>query len=488
MSKGREYKRDKEKDLKQAERKNIQKYIVYTILGLLIIGNFKLIHNNSIWYDEVYSLNLVEGNWIEIIGGTAQDVHPPLYYLILKLGLLIGNELLGINVIYVAKFVSIIPIFLTVLVNQLYVKKWVGESIWLHSFCILAMPRIMSHAGIEVRMYSWAGLFVYLAFLFAVSILRVDGRFRNWIGLTLTALAASYCHYFACIAAFFIYLGLFIGLLISQKDTKSIKTIFISGVCVLLGYLPWLFVLSDQVSTVGNDYWIDRIGRSACIQIMEYPFGDNATAPDMACFVLLVAAVILALISLCRIAQDSVIQMAFYSMSVLALTIITGIVVSRLFRPIFLPRYMIPTLWSFWLGVCLLAGKAGKIRKNIIIICLLVGGMYSFCHLYSVENFRGKQADKLIADTEIYSDTDGGHVYVTDSRHVYHVLKFYCADTDSIYLVRPGEEYERITDVADAQYAIILTDGPAKDEMDSSWVHLDDYTIEIYDVMVYKKE
>ena len=153
----------------------------------------------------------MEGNWIEIIGGTAQDVHPPLYYLILKLGLLIGNGLLGINVLYVAKFVSIIPIFLTVLVNQLYVKKWVGESIWLHSFCILAMPRIMSHAGIEIRMYSWAGLFVYLAFLFAVSILRGDGRFRNWIGLILTALAASYCHYFACIAAFFVYLGLFIG-------------------------------------------------------------------------------------------------------------------------------------------------------------------------------------------------------------------------------------------------------------------------------------
>ena len=38
------------------------------------------------------------------------------------------------------------------------------------------------------------------------------------------------------------------------------------------------------------------------------------------------------------------------------------------------------------------------------------------------------------------------------------------------------------------QYVIILTDGPAKDEMDSSWVHLDDYTLEVYDVMAYKKE
>ena len=80
----------------------------------MIIGNTTLVFNKSIWYDEVYSLNLVKGNFAQIVSGTAQDVHPPLYYLILKLGLLIGNGLFGINVIYVAKFISIIPIFLTV--------------------------------------------------------------------------------------------------------------------------------------------------------------------------------------------------------------------------------------------------------------------------------------------------------------------------------------------------------------------------------------
>ena len=211
------------------KRKNIKKYIIYILLGLMIIGNIKLVFNKSIWYDEVYSLNLVEGNFAQIVSGTAQDVHPPLYYLILKLGLLIGNGLFGINVIYVAKFVSIIPIFLTVIINHYWVRKWLGEGIWLHSFCILAMPRIMSHAGIEIRMYSWAGLFVYMAFLFAVSILHDSERTGQWVGLTLTALAASYSHYFACIAAFFVYLGLFIGLLIQRRGTKAIKLLLISG-------------------------------------------------------------------------------------------------------------------------------------------------------------------------------------------------------------------------------------------------------------------
>lgn len=130
-----------------------------------------LVGNKSIWYDESYSLNLVQGNFIEIIIGTAQDVHPPLYYLILKIGLMIGKGLLGINVIYVAKFVSLLPILLTVLINHLWVEKWTCKSVWLHSFCVLTMPRIISHAGIEIRMYSWAALFVYVAFLCAVKII-----------------------------------------------------------------------------------------------------------------------------------------------------------------------------------------------------------------------------------------------------------------------------------------------------------------------------
>ncbi len=490
------------------KQSNIRKYIIYILFYLLIIGNITFVFNKSIWYDEVYSLNLVEGNFAQIISGTAQDVHPPLYYLILKLGLLIGNGLLGINAIYVAKFISIIPIFLTVIINHKWVRKWAGEGIWLHSFCILVMPRIMSHAGIEIRMYSWAGLFVYVAFLFAVSILRDGDRTGHWVGLTLTALAASYCHYFACIAAFFVYLGLFIGLLIKRRGAKSVGSLLKSGGGILLGYLPWLFVLLEQLKTVGGDYWIAPIGRSACIQIMEYPFGDNATPPDMVCFIILITGVALALLSFGKIAHDSDLRLAFYAMSILALTVITGVVVSRLFRPIFLPRYMIPTLWSFWLGVCILTGKAGKIRKHIIVICLLLGGIYSFCHLYNEESFRGQQAGKLLADTELSdsklstcteipdtaisnvdasSVTDEGHIYITDSRHVYYVIKLYCGDADTVYLVRPGEEYESLSDVKDVQYAILLNDGPLKDEIDFSWEHLDDYQLEVYEVMAYKK-
>ena len=140
------------------------------------------------------------------------------------------------------------------------------------------------------------------------------------------------------------------------------------------------------------------------------------------------------------------------------------------------------------MGICLLTGKAGKIRKHIIVICLILGGLYSFCHLFSEENFRGQQASKLMADTKLSSYDDEGKIYVTDSRHVYYVIKTYCSDNDTVYLVRSGEKYESLTEVKNAQYAIILNDGPLKDEVDSSWEHLDDYHLEVYDVKAYENK
>ena len=95
--------------------------------------------------------------------------------------------------------------------------------------------------------------------------------------------------------------------------------------------------------------------------------------------------------------------------------------------------------------------------------------------------------DTAISNVDASSVTDEGHIYITDSRHVYYVIKLYCGDADTVYLVRPGEEYESLSDVKDVQYAILLNDGPLKDEIDFSWEHLDDYQLEVYEVMAYKK-
>lgn len=472
--------------IKKVEAARVQIYIKYIINTLLVLGNMVLVYNKSVWYDEVYSLNLVERNIVEIIAGTAQDVHPPLYYLILKCGLTIGSHLFGINAIYVAKFVSLIPIFLTVIINHIWVRKWAGDSIWLHSFCVLTMPRIMSHAGIEIRMYSWAALFVYIAFLCAIRIIKENAGTKLWWILTLASLAAAYCHYFACISAFFIYVGLFVFVLFSEEKKGKIKCFLLSGVGVFIGYVPWLAVLVGQLQTVGNEYWIDRVGLSACIQIIEFPFGDNATPQDMACFVLLVMAVFLALISLRRIVKNSNVKIAFYALSILGLTVITGVVVSRIFRPVFVPRYMIPTLFCFWFGVVWLTKEAGTIRKYIIVLMLVIGGFYSFLRLYKNEDFIGQQVNHMLETIEITSENKESNVYITDSRHMFYILQLYCGGEHQVCLIREKDDWQN-EEIKNAQYAVVSKDSFLEKDIQSSWDNLGEYRVEIYDTVVYEQ-
>ena len=63
---------------------NIKKIIYYAIpLGLIIIY-ISTAFNNCIWLDEAFSMSMIQQNFGEIIYNTAIDVHPPLYYIILK--------------------------------------------------------------------------------------------------------------------------------------------------------------------------------------------------------------------------------------------------------------------------------------------------------------------------------------------------------------------------------------------------------------------
>lgn len=49
-----------------------------------IIGYLLLIGGKDIWYDEAYTFGLIRHSYREICFITAADVHPPLYYILLK--------------------------------------------------------------------------------------------------------------------------------------------------------------------------------------------------------------------------------------------------------------------------------------------------------------------------------------------------------------------------------------------------------------------
>ena len=153
------------------------------VLWVLIIAfggiYLSLCFNNNIWTDEGYTIDLLRNckTFQEVCNFTAEDVHPPLYYLILK----IFTDRFGIHLLLI-KILSIVPMFLTMVLGATVIRKEFGFRTAL--FFILTMgtlPCTMEYA-VQARMYTWAIFFVTLCGLEAYRT-ATQGKLIGWLSV-----------------------------------------------------------------------------------------------------------------------------------------------------------------------------------------------------------------------------------------------------------------------------------------------------------------
>ena len=186
--------------------------VLAVIIGIFTILYCSLIFNQNIWTDEAFTIDLTrKNNLLDIIRQTAIDVHPPLYYVIVKCFIsLFGSSF------QVYKLVSILPMLLTMLLSVTHIKRWFGVTqAGLFLVFLNAIPCVMEYS-VQIRMYSWCIFFITLAGLSAYGV-YTQGTFRQYCALTLSALCACYTHNFAMISAVMLYFLLGTALIIHHK-------------------------------------------------------------------------------------------------------------------------------------------------------------------------------------------------------------------------------------------------------------------------------
>lgn len=380
------------------------------IIGYLLIGisavmlgkSLTLCFSNDIWYDELFTVGMIEHSYGDLIAFTARDVHPPLYYCIVKFAVELCKLITPTaNTVIVAKIVSVLPYFILLWYSVTFIRKRFGiftGGVFL--FCVISMPQLSAYT-VEVRMYSWALLFVTAAFLHAYAIVAGDDgkrlsykkddgkqhgtnrektmeqadspRAGNRVklhnaALVLYGLAAAYTQYFACVAVIMVYFYVLAVFLI--HDRPKIKQWLVCVAISTAGYAPWLYTLYTQITTVGEDYWILPLSWRAlggCVKFLMKPaFANNVLGIILAVVLFCVYALIFMLnaVKLCHNRREKWNDFGFAAagIGVLAGLILFGFAASLLFRPIFVYRYMIPALGCFWLSF---AVGLGMIAENI---------------------------------------------------------------------------------------------------------------------------
>ncbi len=179
---------------------------VAILAGAILAYSLGLTHE-GFWYDEAYSAAMAEHPMPEILRLAASDVHPPLYYLLLRcVRLMLGNSEASLRLLSVLGAVAFVGL------GAGPVRRLFGlRTSILYAVVALSTPAILIYAH-EARMYSLLIPAVTASALYGYLAAR-DNLRRDWIVFGLSSLAAAYLHYYGAMAVFYVVLSLGISLL-----------------------------------------------------------------------------------------------------------------------------------------------------------------------------------------------------------------------------------------------------------------------------------
>ena len=340
------------------------------VLGVLILT---LIFKPFLGTDDWFTQGIIYYDWGKFIEIAISDVHPPLYYVMLKIFTMIFSGL-NIDSINIMTFFSLIPAFIIVLISFTKIRNdydWLTAGLF--SFSALSMS-LLFFDYLVCRMYSWGMLFTLLFFITIGNILNDEDDYKNWIYLTIFSILGCYTHYFAALIIILLYISIFVYFVFNNR--LQLKKWFISVILNVIAYLPWLHILFSQAGKVGTSFWIKK---QTAVQIINM-FGVNFLGLKNMPFnfdIITLFTIITICIWIFSIKNylNTKEKTDFYSclgISTFILTIIFMEVISLTFKPLLISRYVIFSVILFWLGFSIFASKINNKKVITLLVCLLI--------------------------------------------------------------------------------------------------------------------
>lgn len=373
-------------------KKNFWNVLIWGMILFFLILYISLIFNHNIWTDEAFTLQLIQNDLKGIVEGTANDVHPPLYYFWSK----IFYSFFGLN-LQMQKIAAIIPMVAVLSYLAVVVRKKFGDTVSFLSILFLCCIPCSMEFAVQVRMYSMALFFVTVCGVSAY-LVYTENKVKDWIFFAICAVGAAYTHYFAFVSVLFIIGFLFLAILFNKRNLW--KRWCISVVCMILMYLPWMKNFISQVTRVRESYWIEEIKPETVWNYFIWTFDLELVPGVVYGFLLILIGIgIYNLILIVR-KKDISDKVALLAMLIPALTTVAGIVISLTKSPIYRDQYVFPAiaLLALFFGITLT--KADK--KIIIPICaflLFVGAVqYKECYRQEYKSTYVPQTDEFFKE------------------------------------------------------------------------------------------
>lgn len=353
----------------------------FSTLAFGLIG-FMRCFDNAFWGDEGYTIQLAKMSLKDMINATAGDVHPPLYYFLVKgLYCLFGNS--G----FTYHLSAWIPYCAILLLACSVIRKEFGV---ITAGIVVVFDSLISEAithNAEARMYALAAFFVLAAYVELYYILK-SGKIIHWVLFAVCSLGAAYTHYYALVTVAFFYLTLVIMMLFQHK---LIKPTVITSIITIVGYLPWLAILISTFKRTAEGWWSTDIPKFK--NTLQSAFDRSWLLYTFFVIVLIYTLYQLKVLSFkydkqkwkdkkdvfqIRVSLGKRLsvsrELSWILSGVMAFvgTAIVGIGISRIVRPLFLIRYIYPVSLIAYMvmGYCL--SRLNFRRLYAVLLCVAI--------------------------------------------------------------------------------------------------------------------
>ena len=407
--------------------------MIFLALSIVMLGYMLVSPYNQmlIHLDEYFTVSVLNFPITELAQVISHDVHPPFHYLLLRVVSDILTMMgLQFDKIFIYKMMSIVPYVIILILSVTKIRREHGYlTAGLFSFSIAAATEFLPFYSI-IRMYSWAILFVILAFIFLRDVIDTNDT-KSWALLTIFSVLAAYTHYFAAIPIVCIYMALFIYMFINDKE--KLKFWFISTICGIILFSPWILPLITQVSGVSNGFWIPEITLKTFVGFFGY-----FVAPGNNIYLSIFSiAVFIALAINSLVLSDDINKTdKFYilcGIGVYVGTILIGTMASVILKPLLINRYLLPAAAVLWFTMSFMVSKINNKRRFIIsfglILLLLVAGTGHM--ISSHDTWINRNMDRDTIFNEVIKDNNT--IIINDAVNKMFYLEY--ANSSNMYIV-----------------------------------------------------
>jgi uncharacterized membrane protein len=224
--------------------------IIALVCLVYILLRFWRLTDSCLWFDEIFGVHAAAQDWGNLFWFVAQDlIHPPLFYVLLKIWISVGGESL-----FWLRFFSVLFAILSIVPFYFLCRQLkIGYPATAIALAFLAANGALIKYAQEVRMYALLMFFALFSMWLFTRFLHLGKNI--WI-LTVVNVLLVYTHYFG----WFVVLAEVLAILILQR-IKIRQILIMFGIC-LLSFAPWLFTVfrASQINTdlAQNIGWIGK--------------------------------------------------------------------------------------------------------------------------------------------------------------------------------------------------------------------------------------